>query len=199
VPLTRPTIFHIGTCSQIIPLEGDLGYLAGAGVARHLAQLSDIRFVAKSSIALTCIYICSSFESQEIQHWIIFHKLADSQVEACQADRPSAYASLAVVLQSQVAAADTHHIQAASDQEILVAVLVGGSLEVDLQQDLRIQPGLVEVSRVDLTVVAEVVLSASVVVAGLLLLRRIQAASHSVLHLPLKEVRKALELGIIVG
>jgi len=90
-------------------------------------------------------------------------------VEACQADHPFAYASLAVVLQIQVAAAvDTHHNQAAFDQETLVVVLVGESREVDSLQDLHIQPGSVEVSKADLTVVAGVVLSASFVVAGLL-------------------------------
>jgi len=81
-------------------------------------------------------------------------------VEACQVERPSAFVNQAVVLRIQVAAADTHHSQAASDQGSLVVVLVERIQEVGLQQDLHTQPGLVAVSKADSMVVAEVVLSA---------------------------------------
>jgi len=128
---------------------------------------------------------------------IIFHKLADSQVEAFQVEHPSAYASLVVVLQTQVAAADTHHTQGASVQEILV-VLVEQSQEVGHQQDPRTQLDLAEVSKVDLMEVEGVVLSASVVEA-VLHHHQNQAAWHSALHSPSEVVRQVLELGRVVG
>jgi len=75
-------------------------------------------------------------------------------------DRPSASAVQAVVLRTQVAAADTHHSQAASDQGSLVVVLVEQIQEVGLQQGLHIQPGSAEVAKADLTEAAAAALSA---------------------------------------
>jgi len=75
-------------------------------------------------------------------------------------ERPFASAVQAVVLRTQVAAAGTHHSQAASGQGSLVVVLVEQIQEVDLPQDLHTQPGSAEVSKADLTEAAGVVLSA---------------------------------------